>query len=401
MIKLTMAEKKKIEVIQLVMDGKLKVNEASKVLGRTVRTIYRLLVRVRKRGIDGIIHGNRENKHAKIYKDGVREKILKLVRGKYQDINDTHLVELLVKNEGITVSRQWLRLLLRASNIKPKRKRRSPKYRSRRERKEAFGMMIQIDASDHDWLEGRSPKMVLVGGIDDATGFVWAYFEDSESTWSYLRLMRQITLSHGIPLSLYSDRHTIFHSPKEPTIIEQIQNIRPLTQFGRAMKELCVELIPAYSAPAKGRIEKLWNTLQDRLIVEMRLQDIKTKDEANTFLKEFLKDFNQRFTVSARKKERVFRKRLPLRELDRFLCLKETRVVQKNHTVSFEGLVLQIPPSSKWASIARQRVNVLQLGDGSIEIMYKNMVVAKFGSAAILRLIKRHQLNSSQLKDVA
>ncbi len=401
MVRLTMGEKKKIEVMQLVMDGKIGVGEAGKVLGRTIRTIYRLLSRVRKRGIDGIIHGNRGNDYARIYKDSLREKILKLVRGKYRNINDTHLVELLDKNEGIAVSREWLRQKLRAADIKPKRKRRKPKYRSRRERKEAFGMMIQIDASVHDWLEKRGPKMVLVGGIDDATGFVWAQFEDSESTWSYLRLIRHIALSHGIPLSLYSDRHTIFHSPKKPTIIEQIQNVRPLTQFGRAMQEVCIELIPAYSAPAKGRIEKLWNTFQDRLIVEMRLKNIKTKEESNTFLREFLKDYNQRFTVPARKKERVFRKRLPLRRLDRILCLKETRVVQKNHTISFEGLVLQIPPSSKWASIARQRVEVLQLKDGSIEIMYKNMVVAKFGSAAILRLITQHQLDNSQLKNAA
>lgn len=398
---LTMGEKRKVEVIQMVMDGKMEISGASKVLGRTVRTIYRLLARVRKLGLEGVIHGNRGNDHSKVYADRTREKILDLVRGKYRDINDTHLVELLRKNEKITVSRQWLRLLLRGSGIKPKRKRRRPKYRSRRERKEAFGMMIQIDASDHDWLEGRGSKMVLVGGIDDATGFVWGRFEESESTWSYLRLMRQISLSHGIPLSLYSDRHMIFHSPKEPTIIEQIQNIRPLTQFGRAMKELNVELIPAYSAPAKGRIEKLWNTFQDRLIVEMRLKGIKTKDEANIFLQEFLKDYNERFTVPARKKERVFRKRLSLWQLDRTLCLKETRVVQKDHTISFEGLVLQIPPSSKWASIARQRVNVLQLKDGSIEITYKKMVVARFRSVAILRLLKQHKLDNSQLRDAA
>ena len=231
MVRLTMGEKKKLEVIQMVMDEKIEICEAGRVLGRTVRTIYRLLSKVRKRGVEGVIHGNRGNQHAKRYKDAFRERVLSLVRGRYKDINDTHLVELLARNEEIEVSREWLRQKLRAAGIKSKRKRRRPKYRSRRERKEAFGMMIQIDASDHDWLEGRGPKMVLVGGIDDATGHVWAYFEDSESTWSYLRLMRQIILSHGIPLSLYADRHTIFQSPREPTIIEQIQNINPKTQF--------------------------------------------------------------------------------------------------------------------------------------------------------------------------
>jgi len=262
-------------------------------------------------------------------------------------------------------------------------------------------MMIQIDASEHDWLEGRGPKMVLVGGIDDATGFVWGRFEESESSWGYLSLIRQICLSHGIPLSLYSDRHTIFFSPKEPTIIEQLQNIRHLTQFGRAMKELNVEMIPAYSAPAKGRIEKLWNTLQDRLIVEMRLKGIQTRDEANTSLQEFLKDYNKRFTVPARKKEWVFRKKPPLCQLDRILCLKETRTVQKDHTVSFEGLALQIPPSPKWASIAKQRVDVLQLKNGNIEIIYKNMVIAKFESPTIMRLLKLYKLKNNELQNVA
>lgn len=401
MVRLTMGEKKKLEAIQMVMDGKIGVYEAGMVLGRTIRTIYRLLRRVRERGVEGVIHGNRGNQHATRFKDALKEKILKLVRGKYKDINDTHLVEILAREDKIEVSREWLRQKLRAADIGPKRKRRKARYRSRRERKEAFGMMIQIDASNHDWLEGRGPKMALLGGIDDATGFVWAQFEDSETTWGYLRLIRQIVLSHGIPLSLYSDRHMIFHSPKEPNIIEQMQNVRPRTQFGRAMDELGTEIIPAYSAPAKGRIEKLWNTFQDRLIVEMRLKDIGTKDEANIFLQEYLKDFNQRFTVPARKKEWVFRKRVSLWQLDRILCLKETRVVQKDHTISFEGLVLQIPPSSKWASIARQRVNILQLKDGSVEIVYKDMVVARFNSPAIIRLIKSYGLADSRLQDAA
>jgi len=401
MVTLTMYEKKKAEVVQMVMDGKIGIEMAGQVLGRTVRTVYRLLARVRGRGLEGVIHGNRGNDHAKVYTDVIKGRILHLVRGRYRDINDTHLAELLCKNEGIKVSRQWLRLLLRGSGIKSKRRRRRPRYRSRRERKEAFGMMIQIDASEHDWLEGRGPKMVLVGGIDDATGFVWGRFEESESSWGYLSLIRQICLSHGIPLSLYSDRHTIFFSPKEPTIIEQLQNIRHLTQFGRAMKELNVEMIPAYSAPAKGRIEKLWNTLQDRLIVEMRLKGIQTRDEANTSLQEFLKDYNKRFTVPARKKEWVFRKKPPLCQLDRILCLKETRTVQKDHTVSFEGLALQIPPSPKWASIAKQRVDVLQLKNGNIEIIYKNMVIAKFESPTIMRLLKLYKLKNNELQNVA
>jgi len=389
MIKLTMEEKRRIEVIQGIMDGKLMVNEASRVLGRSERQVYRILARVRKAGVEGVLHQNRGNQYARKIKERLKARILKLVKNRYRDINDTHLSELFLEREGITINRESLRQILRRAGIGPKRRRRSPRYRRQRERKAAMGMMLQIDASHHDWLEGRGDPMVLVGAIDDATGTIWARFERSESTWSYLRLMRQIIIKQGIPMSLYSDRHLIFHSPKEPTIVEQIQNVRPTTQFGRAMEELKIQLIKAYSAPAKGRIERAWGTFQDRLIVELRLAKISTLDEANEFLEGFLVKHNRRFSVSPRNKEKLFRKRLPVRELERILCLKETRVVNKDHTISFEGVTLQIPSSSKWASIAKQRVTVLQLKDGSIDIMYKGMVVARFSPKSVERIVSK------------
>ena len=284
---------------------------------------------------------------------------------------------------------------------KPKKKHRAKKYRSRRARKEAFGMMLQLDASPHDWLEGRGEKMALLGYIDDATGTVWAHFEDAESTWGYLNLMEQVMDEYGLPLSLYSDRHTIFHSPREPTVLEQLQDKRPLTQFGRAMEELGISLIKAWSAPAKGRIERLWRTFQDRLTVEMRLAGIKTKKEANLFLPGFLKDFNQRFTVKPKNSNSCFRKAPPKSVLQRILCLKSTRTVGKDHTVSFEGLPLQIPPSKQWASIAEQKVEVLQLKDGSIEVLYKGKTVAKFNPESVTRMIGQYKNETFQLKKAA
>ena len=224
--------------------------------------------------------------------------------------------------------------------------------------------------------------------MDDATGHVWARFEVSESTWAYLRLVRQISVDKGIPLSFYSDRHTIFHSTKEADIVDQLKNRRPLTQFGRAMDELGIRLIKAWSSQAKGRIERIWETLQDRLIAEMRLHHIFNMEEANLFLKGYLVGFNRRFTVKAKRSESVFRPRPDLRSLDRILCLKEERFVARDHTVQFEGLVLQIPPSKKWASIAGQVVSVLQLNDGSVEIVYKNMVVAKFKYDKIVKIVQ-------------
>lgn len=398
---LTMQEQQRIEVMQRVMDEAMEVGEASQVLQRTERTIFRMLQRVRQGGLRGLIHGNRGKPSPRKIRPLIRSKILALVRGKFADINDTHLTELLKREVKITIGRETLRAMLREEKIPAKLKRRRRKHRSRRERKEAFGMMLQIDGSPHDWLEGRGPWLTLIGAKDDATSFVWAQFEDAETTWGYLDLMRPIFLSKGLPLSLYSDRHTIFHTPKEPTIVEQIKNVRPLTQFGRAMGELGITLIKAWSAPAKGRIENQWKTFQDRLVVELRLAGATTREEANRVLIPFLKAYNQRFTVAARQRESVFRASPRPAQLDRILCLKETRTVNKDHTISFEGLLLQIPPSTKWRSIARQKVEVLQWRDESVEIIYKTMTVARFSPEAIERLTQQHKPERCQLKYAA
>jgi hypothetical protein len=200
--------------------------------------------------------------------------------------------------------------------------------------------------------------------------------------------MREIFLSHGLCFSLYSDRHAIFHSPREATIIEQLNNQRPLTQFGRGMSELGIKIIKAHSPQAKGRIERLWEFFQDRLVVEMRLQAITTKEQANKFLPGFLKQINESFTVPAQQAESVFRVAPRARELDRILCLKETRVVNSDHTISYEGLIVQLPGSSKYASIAKQRVEILQLKDRSIEIVYKKQVIQRLSKKAMERMMK-------------
>lgn len=400
-MQLTMKEQGRIEVIQGVMDGRFGVEEAGEVLNRSVRQVYRMLKKLRKEGLSGLVHGNKGRKSPRRLKARIRKRIVELARGRLSDINDTHLSEILLREEKIKVSRQTLRMILRGAGIPAKLKRRSPRHRSRRERKEAFGMMLQIDASPHDWLEGRGPSLTLIGAKDDATGYVWARFEEAETTWGYMDLMRGIFITHGLPLSLYSDCHTIFHSTKEPTIVEQINNIKPLTQFGMAMEELGITIIKAWSAPAKGRIENLWKVFQDRLVVELRLAGVKTIEEANQVLWRVLKDYNRRFTVAPRKQEPVFRKAPYSLYLDRILCLKETRTVNKDHTVSFEGLVLQIPPGRKYWSIARQKVQVLQLKDGSVEITHKHQTVARFRPEAIRRLVENNKNEKCQLKKVA
>lgn len=322
----------------------------------------------------------------------------RLVHRRYTDVNDTHLCELLESREQIQLGRETLRRMLRKANIPPKRKRRPSPYHGRRERKPAFGMMLQIDASRHDWLQGRGPWLTVVGAIDDATNFRWARFVEAETTWSYLDLLRQVASSHGLPLSLYSDRHTIFFSPREPTIQEEPRGIGPLTQFGRAMDELGIRIIPAYSPQAKGRIERMWGILQDRLVVALRLANACTLNQANAVLEGFLVDYNARVRVIPTQSKTMFRPPPPSAKLYRICCLKDRRTVSNDHTISFEGLVLQIPSSKTFHSIAQRKVDVLQLHDGSIEIVYRHRCVACFSPSAVGRMVRAKPNLKTNLK---
>ena len=384
---LTMKEVNKLRVVQGYMDGKIEMEEASRILKRHPRSMYRMVAKVRAKGPEGVLHGNRNKVSRRRVPESTRKKIIEMTLGKYRDINDTHLWEILNEAEGIRMGRETLRGILRKGGIVAKRKVKRRKYRSRRERKEAFGMLLQVDASPHDWLEGRGPWLTLVGSIDDATGYVWAQFEEAETTWGYLDLMEEVFHTHGLPLSLYADRHSIFHTTREPTIIEQLKDVVPLTQFGRAMEELGISLIKAWTPQAKGRIERLWGTFQDRLVVVLRLAGAKNREQAREVLKHFLKEYNRRFCLLPKQATAVFKKAPPAVVLHKILCLKETRVVKKDHTVSFEGLVLQIPPSKMYPCLADRKVNVREYRDGHIEIVYRDTVVARFSSEAIRRLL--------------
>jgi transposase len=384
---LRMKEVNRLKIVQGYMDGKIEIEEAARILKRRPRSVYRMLRKVREKGPEGILHGNRNRLSPRRVSESIRKKLIELALGKYRDINDTHLCEILRESEGIFLGRETLRGILRKGGIAPKRKVKRRKYRSRRERKEAFGMMIQVDASPHDWLEGRGPWLTLVGGIDDATAHVWAHFEEAETTWGYLDLMEEMFHTRGVPLSLYADHHSIFHTTREPTIIEQLKDAVPLTQFGRAMEELGISLIKAWTPQAKGRIERLWGVFQDRLVVALRLAGANTLEQAREVLKRFLKEYNRRFCRLPKKAEAAFRKTPPKAELHNILCIKETRSVRKDHTVSFEGLVLQIPPSKMYPCLADRKVDVREYRDAHIEIAYRDRVVARFSSEAIRRLL--------------
>jgi transposase len=212
---LTMKDQQRVEVIQALMDGRLSAAQAAQVLGRSERQVWRLLGRAREDGLAGLPHGNRGREPANKSDGRLWQRVLKLAGEKYQGVNDRHLQELRAREHAITICRESLRKRLRGAGLEPKRSRRPGKYRSRRERRAAAGMLLQIDASPHDWLEGRGPYLTLVGVIDDATSRAWVRFSEAETTWAYLRLMREVALAAGLPLALYSDRHDIFHARRE------------------------------------------------------------------------------------------------------------------------------------------------------------------------------------------
>lgn len=393
---LTMRDQQRIEVVQALMDARLTVAQAAQVLGRSERQVRRLLARARADGLAGLVHAGRGREPANKSDERLWQQVLKLAGEKYRGVNDRHLQELLAREHSIHVCRESLRKCLRAAGITPKRSRRQRKYRARRERRAAAGMLLQIDASPHDWLEGRGPYLTLVSAIDDATNRCWVRFSEAETTWSYLLLMREVALSAGLPLALYSDRHDIFHARRGPTIVEQLTNARPLTQFGRAMEELGVHISKAYSPQAKGRVERLWGVLQDRLVVELRLAGAATLGQANGVLDRYLPDHNRRFGVAPREQTPVWRQAPGAHQLDRVLCLKEQRVVGRDHVVSFEGLALQVPRSRKFFSLAGRRVEVLQLRDQSIEIHHGGEAVARFSREQVKALAKKRKRVKSQ-----
>lgn len=240
--------------------------------------------------------------------------------------------------------------------------------------------MVQVDGSPHDWLEGRGPYLTLVGAIDDATSKVpGAFFVEGESSWAYLKLFLGVFKKKGLPHSVYSDRHKIFFTDREPTIEEQLADKLPRTQVGRALEELGITLIPAGSPQAKGRIERLWGTFQDRLVSELRLAGAKTKEQAQAVLDRYLPQHNRSFANPPQAEKPAWRE-VDSKALQQALCFKYQRVVAKDNTVCFEGAVFQIPKGFPCRSYAGKRIDVHVLLDGSVEFFYQGEKIAQFDS---------------------
>lgn len=366
-------------VLNQMMEQRMTTAAGAVLMDVSVRQASRLLASYRTGGAAALAHGNRGRSPAHTLTEALRVEVLGLAQGVYHGCNDSHLVALLAAREGIAVSRATFQRWRSAAGLKSPRKRRAPKHRSRRERMQQPGMLLQWDASTHRWLGDLTPRFTLVGAIDDATGEVLALtFRRQEDAQGYLLVLRNIVTTKGIPVAIYRDRHGIFEQTGEQgwTLTAELAGQRVPTQVGRALKELGIQSIPAYSPQAKGRIERLWGTLQDRLVQELCLAGATTMAEAEALLPSFLVRFNRQFTVPAVDPTPAYRPLPPGLAVDTVCCLAYERTVATDNTISFGGEQWQLQPTAARASYARTTVTVSEHLDGSVGVTYQGVPLA-------------------------
>jgi transposase len=371
MVTMSQKEFQRVKVIENAAGGRLSVREASHLLQLSERQVQRLKRRYRPDSLAWVQHGNRGRPMPWALPVPQQQLILNLARGKYQGFNDSHLAEKLRAEENLAVSRETVRRILRTAKLASPQKRRPRQYRSRRPPRPRFGMMALTDASRHDWLQGRGPTLTLIGFQDDATGQILAaHFQlEAENTVGYLRALHAMITTHGVPLSLYRDRHSIFQrNDSHWTLAEQLAGKQSPTQLGRALDELGIQQIPACSPQAKGRIERAWRTCQDRLVSELRLARAATVEQANAVLARFCADYNQRFARPAADAACDFRS-LPRRfDLSRCLSLHYQRVVAADHTVSLGAQPIALPPLPGPRGYAGETVELSHQLDGVLRV---------------------------------
>jgi hypothetical protein len=358
-------ELRKLHIIQKVLEKEITQVEASEILSLSCRQIRRIVKRVRWEGDRGVIHRSRGRPSNRRIADEIREKVIGLYRSEYCDFGPRLASEKLQERDQVEVHEETLRLwLLESGDWKKRRRRRG--HRRWRERKHHFGEMVQMDGSHHDWFEQRGPGCVLMGYIDDATGKVFGRFYDYEGTIPAMDSFKRYIRNNGLPMCVYLDRHTTYKSNAKGSMEDVLNEEVPLSEFERALKELGVEVIHATSPQAKGRVERLFGTLQDRLVKEMRLRGIRTIQEANEFLKHYLPVYNRRFGVGPLEANDLHRSVPKGLDLDSILCVKTERTLRNDFTVAYNRRLYQIEEK-----IRGSKVTVQEHLDGSIKMVYR------------------------------
>ena len=390
---------KRWDVIGRVNAEKLTMADAARICGISLRQLWRIRAAVSEAGKEALVHGNRGRLPANRTDEAVREKVIALRRTKYVRFNDAHFAEKLSSEEGVVVklSVRTVRRILRGAGIAAVRRRRARWHRRRRERKAQAGLMLLWDGSPHAWLEERGPALCLVGAMDDATSDLLpgAHFVEQECAAGYLRVLKAIVTEYGIPWSIYMDQHgSLKRNDDHWTLAEELRGRQDPTQVGMALEALEIEPIYALSPQAKGRVERIWGTLQDRLVSELRLAGACTVEEANAVLERYRPEHNRRFAVRPRDTAPAWR---PVRrgiDLDRICAFHYEATVLRDNTVRLGGsIVIDIAPGPRRRSYADKRVEVRHLLDGTWRVYWGEQLI---GTAAAsnhgeLRTLRRRK----------
>ena len=363
-------EQVRLQILNSLLSEHMTVDQAATLMGVSTRHTRRILAAYTEEGAAALAHGHRGRRAPNTTPDSIKTEVLSLARTTYSGVNHTHLSELLREREGIDIARNTLRRILVGAGLVSPRRRRPPKHRVRRQRMSREGMLIQIDGSYHRWLGEDGPQFMLLLAVDDATGkVVSALLCEYENTRDYFVLMRALIQRYGIPIALYTDRHSVFKHvpgsglPSAPT------------QFSRAMDELGIQMIYALSPQARGRVERAAGTFQDRLVTELRLAGATTIEDAGVVLRDFLPHFNERFGVSAPESEVAYRPVDGGTCLDRMLCFRHSRKVAKDNTVRYRRSTLQLLPGMERPTYAGVKVDVLEGLDGQLIVEHEGQLI--------------------------
>jgi len=359
---------RRLGLVQAALQGKITNREGAMALELSVRQFKRLRMRVRQHGVRGLVHGNRGRPSPRRLAEPTRQRVQELLTGPVK-VNDHHLAEL-VSEEGLPVSAASVRRERRRLKLAPKRRRRPPRHRRRRERAARRGALVLIDGSPFPWFTDAGVNYSLVGALDDATGEILTLtFRLTEDLHGYVVLLHQLIRNHGLPLALYGDRSGILvRNDAHWTLTEELAGRQTPPQFGQMLEELAIRFIAATSPQAKGRIERLWAILQDRLVTELRLKGLATLAAATAYLPEFIVRHNRRWACDPREACSAFR--TAPRDLDRILSCRYPRVVARDNTVSIPGRWAQIPPGPYRRSWQRTEVEVRELLDGRLLVIH-------------------------------
>ena len=366
-IMMSKKEVERLKIIHKVMDKQLTQVEGGKLVKLSERQVRRIVKAVRLKGEAGIVHGNRGRASPRKMAERDEDRIGALVEERYSDFGPTLASEKLMEWDGIRVSREKVRQIMMAKGVW-KVHRRKKDVHQWRERKAHFGEMVQMDGSDHDWLEGRGPEIVFMGYVDDATSDVFGRFYDYEGVYPAMDSFRRYIRRYGLPSSVYIDKHSTYKTSRQPDTDELLRGEWAKTQFERALGELGVEVIHAHSPQAKGRIERAFGTLQDRLVKEMRLESISTKDEANLFLETYLPKHNKRFAKPPLRPS-DFHKPLPKRmNLEEIFCLKGTRTINNGYIIKWKSRMFAVENPS--IAMKKRKVEVMEHFDAKIDFRF-------------------------------